>query len=115
MSYLLPALDRALPAAGAAAGAASSRSAHHATPPRAARRHLPAPAGAAGRDPRAVGRPTAARGADGARPLHPAGGVAGAASGLGPDLLGGELRVPARPLGPSGGARGAGPPRRGSP
>src|SRR4051794_21424987 len=38
MSYLSLALDRALPAAGAAARAASSGSAHHATPPRAVSR-----------------------------------------------------------------------------
>ena len=55
MSYLLPALDRALPAAGAAARAASSRSAHHATPPRAVSRIAAACARRSGRfDPQAL-------------------------------------------------------------
>jgi hypothetical protein len=79
----------------------------------APRRNLQAPAGAAGGDPEGLGRRQAARRAHGARPLHPAGGAAGAASGLGPELLGGELRVPARTLGPSGGEARAGAHRRG--
>ena len=45
---------------------------------------------------------------DGTRSLHPAGGAAGAAGGLGPDVLRGELRLPSRPLRASGGGAGTG-------
>jgi hypothetical protein len=41
-------------------------------------------------------------------PLHPAGGDAGIAGGLGPDVLRGELRLPTEALGTSGGGAGAG-------
>ena len=55
MSYLLFALDQALPAAGAAAGAASSRSVHHVTQPRAVSRIAAACARRSGRfDPQAL-------------------------------------------------------------
>ena len=74
----------------------------------AARRQLQAAAGAAGRDPEGDGRHAAARHSDGARPLHPAGGDAGAAGGLGRDVLRGKLRLPAGALGASGGGTGAG-------
>ena len=69
---------------------------------------LQAAAGTAGGDTEGVGRPTAARHSDGARPLHPAGGDAGAAGRLGPDVLRGELRLSAGALGTSGGGAGAG-------
>src|SRR6516164_2895888 len=42
------------------------------------------------------------------RPLHSAGGDAGAAGRLGPDILRGELRLPTEALGASGGGAGAG-------
>jgi hypothetical protein len=54
------------------------------------------------------GRKAAEGHPDGARPLHPAGGAAGAAGGLGPDVLGFELRLSAGPLRPSGGGPGTG-------
>ena len=47
---------------------------------------LHAAAGTAGRDTEGVGRRPPARRADGARPLHPAGGDAGVAGGLGPPV-----------------------------
>src|SRR6266702_1433247 len=73
--------------------------------------------GAAGGDTEGVGRCTVARHSDGARPLDPAGGDAGAASRLGPDVLRDELWLSAEALGASGGGAGAGVycvrPRRG--
>src|SRR5215472_2904483 len=57
------------------------------------RRHLQAAAGAARRDTEGIGRPAAAWDSVGARPPHPAGGDAGAASGLGRDVLRSELRL----------------------
>src|SRR5215470_9575077 len=56
-------------------------------PGSAARRLLQTAAGAARRHTEGIGRHTRARHPDGARPLHPAGSDAGAASGLGPDVL----------------------------
>ena len=44
---------------------------------------------------------------DGARPLHSAGGAAGAPDRLGPDVLGGELRLSPGPIRPPGGGSGA--------
>ena len=58
--------------------------------------------------PKASGGTAAARHSDGARPLHPAGGDAGAAGGLGPNVLRDELRLSAGALGASGGGTGAG-------
>ena len=58
--------------------------------------------------PKPIGRHADARHSDGARPLHPAGGVAGAAGGLGRDVLRDQLRLPAGTLGASGGGTGAG-------
>jgi hypothetical protein len=58
--------------------------------------------------PKASGGKRPARYPDGARPLHPAGGVAGAAGGLGPDVLRAQLRLPAAALSASGGGSGAG-------
>jgi hypothetical protein len=71
----------------------------------AARGHLPTAAGVAGRDPQGWRgrRHTWPRHPDGARPLHPAGGAAGAAASLGPDVLRRELWLSARPIRPSGG------------
>ena len=63
--------------------------------------------------PKATGGTRAARHPDGARPLHPAGGAAGAASGVGPDVLRAQLRLPAGALGASGGGAGAGVHRAG--
>src|SRR3954466_1041035 len=54
-----------------------------------------------------LGRPKAARHPDGARPLHSAGNAAGAAGGLGPDVLRAQLRLPTEALGASGGDAGA--------
>jgi len=56
-------------------------------------------AGAAGGDTEGIRRPAAARHPDGARPLHPAGGDAGAAGGLGRNVLRGELWLSAGALG----------------
>ena len=61
----------------------------------------------AGRDTEGIGRHAVARHPDGTRPFHPAGGAAGAASGLGPDLLRAQPRLPPWPLGAGSGARGA--------
>ena len=80
---------------------------------RASRRHLHTAAGAAGGDTEGIGRRSSAWRANGARPLHPAGGDAGVAGGLGPQLFGCELWVPARTLGSSGGGACAGPHPRG--
>ena len=68
---------------------------------------LQAEAGAARRDTEGIGRPKAARHPDGARPLHSAGNAAGAAGGLGPDVLRAQLRLPTEALGASGGDAGA--------
>jgi hypothetical protein len=51
--------------------------------------------------------------AGGARSPHPAGGAAGAAGGLGPDVLRGELRLASRSLRASGGGAGTGVHRSG--
>ena len=71
-------------------------------------RRIPAAAGAVRRDREGVGRHACPRHSDGARPLHPAGGAAGAASGLGRNVLGCELRLPAGALGAQGSRQGAG-------
>jgi len=54
---------------------------------------LQAAAGAARRNTEGVGRHTCAWHSNGTRPLHPAGGDAGAASGLGRDVLRSEPRL----------------------
>src|ERR1035441_6340808 len=72
-----------------------------------AERDLCAAAGEAGGNPQAGGRGAEAWHPDGAGPIHPAGGDAGTARQMGPDVFRSQLRVSAWALGASGGGTGA--------
>ena len=65
--------------------------------------HWPTATGAAGRDPEAGRGHACPRHPDGARPLYPAGGAAGAAEPMGRDVQSEQLWLSPGPLGASGG------------
>src|SRR5436190_20619708 len=81
----------------------------------AAERDLPAASGEAGGDRQARRRGAQARHSNGAGSVYPAGGAAGSASKMGPDVFRTQSRVSSATLGASGGGQGAAVYRRRQP